>query len=284
MSSSSEVLFIIGSNVISGAEYVLGDYIKNSSFSRQMTIFHADFEQGNSYYSKLPVKETKAFKELNPVGANNRRALKTLAKKIVNILNFYRKLAREERTNKYSSIIGNNTGDIVYLAFSSINTKFLIVHDDLSGYRRLQLPIKLLSKRLTGFIAVSKAVKNSLVNLGVPDDHIRVVYNGLPRENGCFHDRIQIGRDSIEVLFVGQLNERKDPLVALRFCKKMSQFSKKKVIFRIVYNHVEPETLNKVTEFIDTCKGYVDVELFEDIPREGCTGHGCHGPCRRIPL
>ena len=53
------------------------------------------------------------------------------------------------------------------------------VHETFSNKKQYRRLFSALDKRLGCFIAVSDAVRKSLIALGVPSDRIRVVYNGI---------------------------------------------------------------------------------------------------------
>jgi glycosyltransferase involved in cell wall biosynthesis len=266
MSSSSEVLFIIGSNVISGAEYVLGDYIKNSSFSRQMTIFHADFEQGNVFFSKLPVKETKAFKELNPVGAKKRTSVLRILNKIVKVLMFRIKLKHVLKSKIYDVVIGNNTGDILYLGKSIKQKKILYVHDDISRQKIFQTVMKKFGKNIDRFIAVSNAVKLPLQKIGIPEEKITTVYNGLENKHLPISERSG-GKEPLVFLFVGRLTKEKDPVTAIEFCSMLQGKLNIGVELCLVYNLAEPKIYNVILQLQNKYKNLLKITLQPDVPR-----------------
>jgi glycosyltransferase involved in cell wall biosynthesis len=267
MGNSEEALFIIGSNVISGAEYVLGDYIRNSSFSNQMTLFHADFEQGNSFYSKLPVKETKAFKELNPVGAKKRTSALRILQKAIKVLIFRIKLKRILSKSNFGVVIGNNTGDILYLGKSIKQKKILYVHDDISKQKIFQFVMKKFGRNIDQFIVVSNAVKLPLQKIGIPEKKIFTVYNGLENKHIPTSERSG-GKDSLVFLFVGRLTKEKDPQTAIEFCTMLQSKSNNGVELYLVYNLADPEIHNIVLQLQSKYAGLLKITLLPDVPRD----------------
>jgi glycosyltransferase involved in cell wall biosynthesis len=65
-----------------------------------------------------------------------------------------------------------------------------------------------LARRLHGFVAVSNAVKQSLLQAGIPDDQIHVVYNGV-KDMACAAGSPSRNGGGIRIGIVGQVEEWK---------------------------------------------------------------------------
>lgn len=80
-----------------------------------------------------------------------------------------------------------------------------------SEYRSRAKQISHAANQSKGILAVSKALKNKMINMGVNEHLISVIYNGVSREI-FFYDKTQMNKDADVLLFVGNLKKTKGVL------------------------------------------------------------------------
>jgi glycosyltransferase involved in cell wall biosynthesis len=82
------------------------------------------------------------------------------------------------------------------------------VHEIIPDKRQYRWVFSLLQRRLSSFVAVSKAVAHSLEKIGIPQDKIHIVYNGIidPAPRGATHNNDQAGS---RIGIVGQIGRWK---------------------------------------------------------------------------
>ncbi|MCF7934071.1 MAG: glycosyltransferase family 4 protein [Spirochaetia bacterium] len=265
MKDKPNILIIVGSQVISGAEHVLADYLHASRISSHVTIWHADTPQLSAFFGSLPVAETRAVPSLLPAGARRQKSPLALVKKAWRVISFSLTAHSASIRKDFTIVVGNNTGDILFVKAFRKTRRALLVHDDISSQKGLKLLFRLYHSRIETFAAVSKAVKTSLGQSGVPPEKIRVIYNGLP-------SRPLIPRASakttLTILFVGQISEGKDPLSTLVFCRLLAAQTKKSVICHMIYNQEDPVVRSSLNAAVQDAQGLFEIHLHADMDRK----------------
>jgi len=218
---SNKVLIISGTPIVSGAEYVLGDYLKDNKNIQNMQILYSDVENVENYYANFNFNKRYKSKYLNPVGVVGNNKL-NLLKKLSNLfllLSIFLKIFRDKSIKK---VLGNNTGDTIYSIYSYIFGKKHInyIHDMIEPNSMLAKSILFFDRFICKYIAVSKAVKEALVNIGISEDKIKVIYNGLVYKSNVEYKEL---KDSITFGFVGNIDDKKNPLEFLNFIEVMQQ-------------------------------------------------------------
>jgi hypothetical protein len=83
-----KILIISATPIISGAEYVLGDYLKDNANINNMEILHSDIGKVENFYNDFSFSKRYKSKYLNPVGVVGNGKL-NLFKKLFNLLSSF---------------------------------------------------------------------------------------------------------------------------------------------------------------------------------------------------
>lgn len=261
----AKILIVSGTPIISGAEYVLSDYLKNTKHTRDIEILHSDVEAVNSFYSQFECRTYKT-KLLNPVGVVGNGKL-NLIKKLYRFgassLVFYNIF----RKNEIKTVLGNNTGDVIYSLYSSLFGKKHInyIHDMIEKDSLIAKSILFFDKFVYKYIAVSNAVKKNLVDIGIDSKKIVVIYNGLESNKSFLYKDIS---KEITFGFVGNIDDKKNPLEFLFFFKKARAFFKdKKIKGQMVFGNIQDKELFvQIKKYIEQHK--LNIELLGRVNRE----------------
>ncbi len=261
-----KILLIVGSQIISGAEYVLGDYLRNTSFSRNFVIWHAETKELHEFFSALPVGGTRSFSSLLPTGARKRKTPAAAIKKLFRVISFTTALKKELKKSSYTCVVGNNTGDILFVRSCRHIRRVLMVHDDISGQKGLHILIRIFGKQIDSYIAVAQAVKSSLVAARVPSEKIRVIYNGL--QPILYRKKLYTHTNTLTILFVGHLTRRKDPLTVIQFCSLLHEQSGMRISCHMVCNQEEPEIRKAFDAAVEQSEEMIYVHLHKNVDRD----------------
>lgn len=266
MSSKSKILFICESKVVSGAEFVLGDYLQESALAKQSIVLIPPLEKVINFFKSKPLNRVVSQKKLLPARLLHSVRPLALLKKAYNyssISRSFRKLGKQESIR---ICVGSNSIDTLYSkpVKKALGLPYYqFIHDILLPGTPLSLVVKRNAAYVDLFLAVSKAVEEGLLALGIPQSKIQVIYNGLavnPEEN--LADRSQEG----VIGFVGSLEERKSPLSFPKFLKALAKtdypLKKAQVLFKIA----DSKTLEALKEEIRDCP--ISVELIQGSTRE----------------
>lgn len=258
------ILILSGTDVISGAEYVLKDFIDKTAFSQNFNLLSSDITEVKKFYSQFPIQKAYTTSSLNPVGAKHGsiflKALKVFKyiKSSLTILNI------AKQTNS-TIVLGNNSGDIIYSLWVKLFSKkkfYLYVHDIIKSDPSLRKTFSFFDKYVDKYIVVSEATRNSLIECNINPEKIELVYNGLSVKTDVQPKEWSDG--TISVGFVGALIPRKNPLL---FVKIIHELVKKKLPVKgtMVFNHIEEDCKNEVTQYIT--KNKLPVELLGALKR-----------------
>jgi glycosyltransferase involved in cell wall biosynthesis len=236
-----KVLIISATPIISGAEYVLGDFLQNTKYKKQIQILHSDIKEVNDFYSKFEVNKIYKSKYLKPVGVVNNNF--NIIKKIYNLIAsffIFRKIFKYE---DIGIVLGNNTGDTIYSIYSYLFGKKHInyIHDMIEKDSFIAKSIIFFDKFIFKYIAVSNAVKKALIDIGIKENKIKVIYNGVDY-NSDFNFK-ELDRE-IVFGFIGNISYEKNPLEFLRFIEIFkNSYKEKKVKGKMVFSNVLDEKL-----------------------------------------
>ncbi|AGK95861.1 glycosyltransferase family 4 protein [Clostridium pasteurianum] len=252
------ILIISGSSTISGAEYVLADYLKYSN-KNKFIILTSDNNKVINFYEDLNINRVISSKYLTPSGAVTNKKMFGKVKKLLRYI-----LSRQviyNTINKFNikKIMGNNTTDIIYSAWVKRipeATYYQYVHDIVNEESFISKVILKFDKYVDKYFAVSMAVKNSLCNIGINENKIILIYNGL--QDLKFIERRM--NDKLVFGFLGALSDRKSPLTFVDFIKKSGYKG------LMAYHISEGNMENKVKDKIK--KENVDIELIGKVERE----------------
>lgn len=244
---NKDILIISSTSVVSGAEYVLGDYIENTKNKKYINILSSDIDIVTNYYNKFDINKHYKSKFLNPVGGIKKGKLNLMKKLFYLKLSFFSFL-KIISNKKINIVLGNNTGDIVYSFYSFLFRKKHInyIHDIVLRDSLLAKMIKVFDRFINNYIAVSLAVKKQLIELGIEENKIILIYNGFDINHIPLNKKIE---QDYHFGFVGNIEDRKDPLSFLNFINTISNCIENKVFASMVFGSV------------------VDNKLFEDLKK-----------------
>ena len=262
----NKVLIISGTNIISGAEFVLNDYIKETDNKKNIYILTSNKENVCSFYKKLLKEQVFCSKYLSQLGAKKNKNIFFIYKKIIYFIKYFFILKKILLKHQDIEIIyANNTGDIIYSLYAYIfRKKFVInIHDSLENDKILQRIVNIFKKFVDFYIVDSKSIKIKLLKMGIYDKNIKVLYTGLTYK--AFLEK----KISNPFVFgwIGILDDRKNPLEfieILNFFKKYGINLKAKMVYKIVENNndLEYKIKKKIKEY------NLEVELINGLDRK----------------
>ena len=262
----NKVLIISGTPIISGAEYVLGDYLSHTERVKDFEILHSDIRKVEEFYDNFKFSNKYKSKYLNPVGVVGNSKL-NLLKKLLNLFYSFFIFYKIFKNKEITTVLGNNTGDTVYSVYSYLFGKKHInyIHDMIEQDSMIAKSILFFDRFITRYIAVSNAVKNTLVQIGIEEDKIEVIYNGL--EYNPNYIKKELG-NKIIFGFVGNIDDRKNPLEFMNFIEVAQRIYKdKEVKGRMVFGSVLDEKLFETLQQSIKDKN-LPIELLGRVDRE----------------
>lgn len=253
-------LIILSGTTISGAEYVLRDYLEKT-------------ELGYLLFTTEEIKNSKIF-NLKNITIITTRYLKNTNKsdkklnkiqKIYNFILFQIFLSKQIKKYNIKKILFNNTSDLNYLLFYRQKKGIDInvyVHDILERKDRLSKILKYTNNKIKNIITVSKSSAKKIEDLSLKRDKINIIYNGLSFKNKNI--KTKLDKNEITYLFIGMLIDRKNPLEFLNFLIKSNKQIKTKGI--VVYKYFDKDILEKMIKLIE--QNHLNVEFYFDYPRK----------------
>lgn len=259
-----KILILSSTGIASGAEYVLVDYLKNSEYKNNFLILHSNITLVNNFYKNSGIKEIKCS-FLNPAGAEKTKNIFNIIKKVIKFLFSFFCIIKVVKENNIDIILGNNTGDSIYAFYAkTLNKKYInFIHDIIEKNSFLAFSIKFFDRFVDKYIAVSNAVKQSLLFLGIKQEKIRVIYNGLFPNKKIKIKRI---KNCFKFGFVGYIDSTKNPEEFINIIKLFadSGFNVKAEI--IAGSIVDRNIYNRILEKIKKYK--LNIRIIEKLPRE----------------
>lgn len=261
----NEILIISGTPIISGAEFVLSDYLNKTKNIDKIILLHSNYEHVNNFYNKFANKKTYSSKFLNPTGASG--GVFNKLRKIHNLFCSAYLIYRILLNKKINIVLGNNTGDIMFSFFSAImNRKHInYIHDTIDESPIHQKMVKFFDKFVYKYITVSDSVSNSLINIGISKNKIVRVYNGL--EYNTLNNHKQ--NKNLVFGFVGNITDRKNPLEYIYILNLLKNHlnNKNSIRGRIVFGDILDYSLYDEI-LINIKKLKLDIEVIGSIERE----------------
>lgn len=251
------VLFLSGTDKISGAENVFKDYAISSVYRDSIFLLSSSIKEVEDFYQSF-LKNTNSYSGLNPVNATSSKfSIAPKLNKLYNIITSSLYIKALVKKNNCDLVVANNTRDIVYSIFlNKRNLFYLFIHDMMVKKTINAYLIMIFDKKVDKYIVVSEAVKNSLLELGISSNRILLQYNGLP-----FYEnkKNKLSKD-IKIGFVGALIERKSPLSFLRL------FEDANFEGVMAFNYYDNEILSELKNIIE-CNN-LNVKLVGKISRD----------------
>ncbi len=257
------ILIIAGSRIISGAEFVLKDYLKYTILKNKMIGLAPKSTEAEQFFSDLNLYKVYHSRFFGQVGAISTGNISAWLKKTTHYLKSKIVIKGIIEKDGITKVVGNNAGDIIYSKFIKKTIPFLLfVHEMIDKKSTLGQVIKIFNKNIYKFIAVSEAVKENLTEIGIDYKRIRVVYNGLHFEKNI---KKRTGKNKISFGFVGNIEQNKDPYSFINFMKSASGNNKIETNAYMVYKHYDQEILNGVKKEIT--RHNLNIELLGNIER-----------------
>lgn len=265
-----KTLFVISGILYSGAEVILLDFLKRQEFIDPYFLLLQQNELIEEEYSR-------AFPgRLIVAGMNlpNNRINRLLTCKIDSILYKYRVMKTiywaDIKESHFDLLYLNNSNEIVFFPFESLDMpKIGHIHDNPKMFRlafRRQLLEQL--NALDAILAVSRSVKNSLIELGIQRSKVNVVYNAIDIDESLSNDEIKIPQNEgvIRIGFVGGLIKRKGPLLLMKAANLLDRLNGYNIEINFAANYKEPNVYRKITRFKTNTN--ITVKFYENLERD----------------
>ncbi len=260
------ILIIAGSKIVSGAEYVLKDYLECSSLKSQMIVLTSDSEELKCFFSTIGLNKTYFSRLFGQTGAISTGSAMAWLKKGINYLKSKSPIRGIITTNRIVKVVGNNAGDIIYAMFIkkiNKNIQFLLfVHEMIDKKTSLGTVLKIFDRNVDKYIAVSEAVKGKLIEIGIEKKKIIVVYNGLYYKNKIIK---KYNEREINVGYIGNLEKNKSPLSFIEFIKVLSQSSNIAYNSFMAFKHLDHSIFKEIKKEID--KNNLKLDLIGSVDR-----------------
>lgn len=238
-----KTFFICTTNITRGAEIVLKDYLSNNTHTKNISIITNNKHEVKFFFSDICVQHVYANCFFSATGGS--KTIMGFLKKIYFVVRgsiYLRKLILLE---KPSHLVGNNTGDILFFWIKKTLSRknkprtIQLIHDMINtGYYKLILKIG--NPFVDHFVAVSEAVKASLVKNGIDEKRITVIYNGIKKSEMLKKD---YDNNKINIGFVGAIEHRKSPLSTILLIDLLAE---KLRTFYFAYSEVKQTILKKL--------------------------------------
>lgn len=210
-----KILFLSYTNVFSGAESVLCDYLKENNINENY-IYTTD--------ANYIIKEYEKYLEKDKIYISEKMNIVSIRKHpfvaIKNLLYNLYKINIIVRKNNIDILYGNNTLDIallvLYKKYLNRNIKVVShIHDIIDKKDYKKFFIEKYNKYVDKFIVPSIATKESLKLCNINDEKIEVVYNGIElhedkkRQYNFIREKFNINKDKKIICIIGQFCKRK---------------------------------------------------------------------------
>jgi len=121
---------------------------------------------------------------------------------------------------------------------------------------------------LDAILAVSRSVKNSLIELGIQRSKVNVVYNAIDIDESLSNDEIKIPQNEgvIRIGFVGGLIKRKGPLLLMKAANLLDRLNGYNIEINFAANYKEPNVYRKITRFKTNTN--ITVKFYENLERD----------------
>lgn len=234
MDSNPKILVLAQTNMISGAETVMGEYMANNR-DVEIVVYTNELPSVRQYFEEL-------LGSASVVSADSMRSY--LVKKnplllplyIWNlVLNVWRAI-NIAKVNGINVIYGNNSTDLGTLCLIKLlkGQKFRVIahcHDMLTMKTLPGMYLKIFSRLLDVVLVPSQATKNRLESLCHKNCDIRVIYNGIFLNNAMCNTEGRMGaliqtefqKTKKVIGFVGTICHRKRPDVFLDIIRELLQ-------------------------------------------------------------
>ena len=235
------ILIIAGSSYVSGAEYVLKDYLEQSNLKKKIVLLTSDGKDTKNLFFSLDLKNIYFTHLLGQKGVLKTGKPSSIIKKLSSFIQIKKLIKQIIKNENITIVIGNNSGDIIYsyhVKKISKDIHFnLFVHDIIESKTLMDYIFRFFQKHIDKYIAVSKAVKDKMIELGINNSKIRVVYNGLVYQKTIRTQRFS--PSNIHIGFIGNIEKRKAPLSFTDFINEIEKYPGINYKAFMVFKHFE---------------------------------------------
>lgn len=255
------VLIIMSTNIFSGAEKVLADYLQNN-------IAHNFYIYTSTIDTPMLDKIENQNKNIHIFKDSSMRVISIRKNPILSSFSILYNLMRIHRlVKKYhiNLLYGNNTVDMIYAMlykklFNHRIASICHIHDIIQRnmYHKL---IQKFTPLVNAFITPSKAGKNSFVKDVDCPEKIYVIHNGCNMNQICRLESTELAVNSDgakTLIFVGQICKRKRPDLFINIIKELNEIRSGKYKGIIVGGIIEDDK-EYVATFRDAIKHNKDI-------------------------
>ena len=257
-----KILVVTSTGVVRGGEYVLGNYVRSSTLQDDIVLMGPSDPLVADYFRSLPIvfipcrflNSSSALKTGNPV---------KILQKLIAYLLFLLPFVKAVMMHRPSIVMGNISGDIIYSAYAKLmGKKFVLgIHEEVEAKSVLGKLLSLYDRFVDKYIAVSKCVAEQVALCTGGKSKIIVIYNGITPPINIVAKSIN---PSLELLFIGDLEENKNPLQALEIASCISRFREVARI-RFVYKNAVGDIISKLKSHSGNKN--ISVEFLNSPPR-----------------
>jgi glycosyltransferase involved in cell wall biosynthesis len=250
-------LWIAGTGLVSGAEYLLRDYLVRSVSDARRVLLTSSVPEVVVFFNSISGLEVRPIRQLNPVGAGKGDPLK-IVRKLLNFFtarNLVRKAVMELRPDV---VIGNNTGDAAYMPGARWKApNVLFIYDIVTSQWFLRAIIESMGGRTSVFIVASQAVSRSLpVRM---QNRAIVLYAGIDLSSTAKPSKKVKEAGSVTLGYVANIEERKDPVfLAEGISAAMARNPTLRISLRMVYRVLDQNLFERVKSILDSSGASVE--------------------------
>lgn len=262
------MLFICGQSFISGGEYALKNLILHLDHKEKVYLICPNnpeikkfFEMPNVVIIECPYFQTLTYlKKKYSFGGYVIKIFSTLS-----FLIFFAKLISKI---KPKIVISNNFSEIpASLVAYMFQIPFIqYVHEIVLSHSRNYKAINLFKRFISKFIFVSNESKNAVSSI-LPQNKFAVISNSVDLYNNITVK--EISTSPLKVLFIGMINNNKNPMRFLNWVKILSE--EYQVQAKMIYHLYEIDLLNECQSFAQTHN--LNVEWIKNPEQNKITDH-----------
>lgn len=247
------VLIIMSTNIFSGAERVLTDYLDNNR-CHKFFLYTSDLASFKVDELNQEFNHVRIFKSMNMRVVSIRKSPLHSIKTILHNLFYINKIVKQ---NNIEVLYGNNTVDMLYVMlykrlFNKNISAICHVHDIIQRnmYHKL---IKKYESLINLFIVPSKAGKKSFIKDVKNPKKIHVIHNGCTYNEEKNNNFSQRKKKLIKLIFVGQLCQRKRVDLFVDIINELDKIHPNRYIGIIVGKILDTEEsyANKINRIIE---------------------------------
>lgn len=220
------VLIIMSTNIFSGAEKVMVDYLQNN-IAHNFYVYTSTIDTSALDKIAEQNKNIRIFKDRRMhVISIRRQPILSFMSVLYNLIHIHQLV----RKNNINLLYGNNTVDMLYVMlykkiFNSNIASICHVHDIIQRnmYHKL---IHKFAPLINVFITPSKAGKESFIKDVDYPEKIYVIHNGCNINGGATFESIDVKTNNSNVktlIFVGQICKRKRPDLFINIIKELNR-------------------------------------------------------------